>query len=628
MASGTNTQPKRAQPRKTADIDPQLLGRIHQGDCVAGMQQLPDDCIDLVFADPPFNIGFTYDVYNDRLEAEQYLDWSDQWMTEVLRVLKPSGSFWLAIGDEYAAELKVTAAEIGFHCRSWVVWYYTFGVHCKNKFTRSHAHLFHFVKDAEQFKFRNESVRVPSARQLVYGDARANAAGRMPDDTWILRPQDLVDGFTPSEDVWYFPRVAGTFKERAGFHGCQMPEQLLGRIIRCCSDEGDVVMDPFSGSSTTVAVAKKLHRRWLSYELSEEYVALGTQRLEAIAPGDPLDGSAEPKISAPATVSGRTLQDSPPAPAAAELPPGRGKKGTRRSGNAAAVSLPQRDRAFGFTQGRFDFDGLIDQDQALIEAFSQVCDGHSLDRVLADPVLHDDLQRACDRRSIAGTPAERNRRLFRLRLAGELKAAGIETQKRTQFSWQEQAAYRFASEIAWRRLADEYPGRTLDELLCDPRTAAQFDLWAERYCPGFRPLEYRWAALTLRRRLRLIRAASASQQAAAAAWPALVAGTDLGAGVEVAALPAAGNSIASQPAVFAIGSCAAEPHYIGESTDLRRSLARMFASEEQRQLWHTDGPALRLWHVSLADGEQAPLSRPFALVQRFKPRWNVVELTA
>ncbi len=298
MASGTKTKLKRPVHSDTAEIDPALLGRIHQGDCVAGMQRLADDCIDLVFADPPFNIGFSYDVYEDRLESEQYLDWSSQWMTEVLRVLKPSGSFWLAIGDEYAAELKVTAAEIGFSCRSWVVWYYTFGVHCKNKFTRSHAHLFHFVKDAEQFKFRNDAVRVPSARQLVYGDARANSAGRMPDDTWILRPQDLVDGFNPSEDVWYFPRVAGTFKERAGFHGCQMPEQLLGRIIRCCSDERDVVMDPFSGSSTTVAVAKKLHRRWLSFELSEEYVALGTKRLAAIHPGDALDGSAEPKVSA------------------------------------------------------------------------------------------------------------------------------------------------------------------------------------------------------------------------------------------------------------------------------------------------------------------------------------------
>src|SRR5947209_8508762 len=82
-------------------------------------------------------------------------------------------------------------------------------------------------------------------------DARANPRGRLPDDTWILRPQELPKAFGADEDTWYFPRVCGTFKERAGWHGCQMPEQLLGRIIRACSNRGDVVLDPFAGSGTT-----------------------------------------------------------------------------------------------------------------------------------------------------------------------------------------------------------------------------------------------------------------------------------------------------------------------------------------------------------------------------------------
>ena len=120
---------------------------------------------------------------------------------------------------------------------------------------------------------------MPSARQLVYGDGRANPAGRLPDDTWILRPQDLPEGFQPDENTWYFPRVCGTFKERAGWHGCQMPEQLLGRIIRACSHEGDLVLDPFAGSGTTLAVAKKLGRRFLGFELSKEYSERILQRL-------------------------------------------------------------------------------------------------------------------------------------------------------------------------------------------------------------------------------------------------------------------------------------------------------------------------------------------------------------
>src|SRR5207237_7229270 len=134
----------------------------------------------------------------------------------------------------------------------------------------------------KEFTFNSEAIRVPSARQLVYADVRAVPSGRLPDDTWILRPQDLPDGFQPEGDTWYFSRVAGTFKERAGWHGCQMPEQLLGRIIRICSEKGEIVLDPFTGSGTTLAVAKKLHRSYLGFELSADYVAQSTARLAAI----------------------------------------------------------------------------------------------------------------------------------------------------------------------------------------------------------------------------------------------------------------------------------------------------------------------------------------------------------
>ena len=284
-----------------------FLGQIHNRDCIEGLKQIPDGSIDLAFADPPFNIGYEYDQYDDRLDSDKYLEWSSQWMSEVYRVLKSDGTFWLAIGDEYAAELKVAAKQLGFHTRNWAIWYYTFGVHCKHKFTRSHAHLFYFVKDPAKFTFNRAEVAVPSARQLVYRDKRSNPAGRTPDDTWILRPQDCTDGFNADEDTWYFPRVAGTFKERAGFHGCQMPEQLLGRIIRGCSNPGETVIDPFSGSSTTLTVAKKLGREFFGFELSPEYAKLGTARIERAQVGDRLDGAEEPKVSAPTTAEGKPL---------------------------------------------------------------------------------------------------------------------------------------------------------------------------------------------------------------------------------------------------------------------------------------------------------------------------------
>jgi DNA modification methylase len=283
--------------------------RLLRGDCLELLSQLPSGSADLVFADPPFNIGYEYDSYDDGKSSEDYLAWCRRWMQDVKRVLAQNGTFWLAIGDEYAAELKVMATrEIGFTCRSWVVWYYTFGVNCKNKFSRSHAHLFHLVCDPVSFTFNSDSIRVPSARELVYGDKRANPRGRLPDDTWILRPQDLQDGFGPDEDTWYFPRVCGTFKERSGWHGCQMPEQLLGRIIRACSQPDDLVVDPFAGSGTTLAVAKKLGRRYVGCELSEKYADRIEERLASVSPADRLEGAEEPLKTAPTTAKGRRLK--------------------------------------------------------------------------------------------------------------------------------------------------------------------------------------------------------------------------------------------------------------------------------------------------------------------------------
>ena len=228
----------------------------------------------------------------------------------VRRALKPDGAFWLAIGDEYAAELKLIAQrECGFTCRSWVIWYYTFGVNCTRMFSRSHTHLLYFVMDPKHFTFNaaDPAVRVPSARQLVYNDRRANPKGRLPDNTWILRPQDVPDGFAEEHDTWYFSRVAGTFKERQGFHGCQMPEQLLGRIIRCSSNPAELVLDPFGGSGTTLAVAKKLDRRWIGFELSEDYAAKIKLRLKETKIGEPLTGPADPVASAPPTPHARSM---------------------------------------------------------------------------------------------------------------------------------------------------------------------------------------------------------------------------------------------------------------------------------------------------------------------------------
>ncbi|KAA5544455.1 site-specific DNA-methyltransferase [Roseiconus nitratireducens] len=590
-----------AAENRAREIGP---GRIHQGDCIDAMRSMDASSVQLVFADPPFNIGYEYDQYDDRLESDQYLEWSGQWMREVHRVLDDRGAFWLAIGDEYAAELKVEAQRIGFHPRSWVVWYYTFGVHCRTKFTRSHAHLFHFVKDPSRFTFNASEIAVPSARQLVYADKRANPKGRMPDDTWILRPQDCVDAFTPDEDCWYFPRVAGTFKERAGFHGCQMPEQLLGRIIRSCSNPDDVVLDPFSGSGTTLAVAKKLGRQFLGFEMSTEYARLGQRRIEAVAVGDSLEGSPEPKASAPATHSAKA-----------------------RRAAATTLELP------GFAESVSDWvqDGRhADQ---LVQAFCESNRGYSVDRVVADPLLNEDFQVRCDRAELDGTPAERNRALFALRKSGRMKQADITTSNRTAFDWEELDPFLFAVEIAWRSVSELYADAGLDEILCDPRLAEQFDAAAGGWAPGFTALQYRWAALKLRKavsaaRRRLDATNSRKlglrkfkpedwQGAADLDWDELPQGP-------AAYLIRHVDDPSASPTPLNSNSLNATSLYCGETANLQARL-RLQLSEAARQTWPVDRRDLRClqlaWLPVSTIGSDR-LVRQLQLQKWYRPVWN------
>src|SRR5207244_4198410 len=150
------------------------MNRILTGDCLHHLAALHEACVDLAFADPPFNIGYEYDVYNDRRARDDYLIWTEKWLAAVKRVLKPTGSFYVAIGDEYAAEMKVRLDAAGLTMRNWIVWHYTFGVNCKLKFNRSHAHIFYYAVHPKHFTFTADAVRVPSARLTTSADRRAN----------------------------------------------------------------------------------------------------------------------------------------------------------------------------------------------------------------------------------------------------------------------------------------------------------------------------------------------------------------------------------------------------------------------------------------------------------------------
>lgn len=266
------------------------------GNCLDLMAKWPAGSVDLIFADPPYNIGYQYDKYEDKRDDHEYIQWTQDWISACARLLKPTGSFYILIGDEYAAEtrlhLKHLERERKLAFRNWIIWHYTFGQNCRTKFNRSHAHLFYCVgsaalekkpTDGSAFTFNRDAIAVPSARQTTYNDTRANPKGKLPDDTWYLRPQAALDAgdglFSEAADTWTQSRLCGTFKERAGWHPCQLPEALLERIIRLSSNEGDLCFDPFTGSGTTLAVAARLKRDWLGCELSPDYAEKALERI-------------------------------------------------------------------------------------------------------------------------------------------------------------------------------------------------------------------------------------------------------------------------------------------------------------------------------------------------------------
>lgn len=242
---------------------------LHLGDCLRWMKSIDINYkpVQMVFADPPFGVGFNYGKgeYDDKkFSKSEYVKWSRRWMKAAERILAPTGTFWIAIGDEFAAELCLIAKDIGLTMRNWCVWHYTFGPHLTSKFGRNKAHLLYFVKDPDNFTFNPESIRIESERQRI-GDKRADPRGRVPGD------------------VWEVPRLPGNAKERTG-HPCQMPEEILRRIVLATTDAGDLVVDPFGGSFVTAAVCRGLGRRCISGDVSPKFCKAGQLRLRTVTP--------------------------------------------------------------------------------------------------------------------------------------------------------------------------------------------------------------------------------------------------------------------------------------------------------------------------------------------------------
>lgn len=555
---------------------------VINSDCIKGMADLEAGSIDMAFADPPFNIGYEYDSYQDKRAAKEYLDWTRAWGKELVRALKPTGSFWLAIGDDFAAELKVIFQELGLTCRNWVIWYYTFGVNCKSKFSRSHTHLFYFVKDAKKFTFNGDAIKVPSARQLVYADARADAGGRLPDDTWFLRPQDINGGFEPSDDVWYFPRVCGTFKERAGFHGCQMPEQLLGRIIKVSSNPGETVLEPFAGSGSTLVVAKKLGRRFIGFELSTNYAKRIEARLQEVSSGEALAGAADPRVSAPTT--------------------SRGKKVRGKISAEPVISSPVRATK-------------SDVDRGIIEAFVLVRDGWSADRVVVDPDFNAAFLDKCKRLGIAGPDYELNRRLYGLRKSSLLR--GLHS-KRTSLPIPggEKDRIEYALEIEMQRF--RLLGQSLDDVVCDPKLAMKFDENVRAMIPSpYQSFSLRWLAMSLRKKANKYRVAGSTIKR-----PVDLPTDCVGSPFDNALLSRA----TADPGMYWLWG-STRKLYVGSTINLRDRLECQFGSSHF-DFWGEDKSAIQIAFADFGETAKKPFGHQSRWIKKWQPEGNYAEFAA
>lgn len=245
---------------------------IYQGDCIELMGQVPDGLIDLTITSPPYNIGKEYE---DKLALSEYLDWCENWISEIYRLSKDDGTFWLNLGymalEERAKAIPISYLlwdRIPFYLIQEVVWHYKAGVAGRKFYSPRNEKFLWYVKSADNYTFNLDDVRDPNVKypnQKKNGKIKVNSIGKNPGDVWVF--SKVTSGKNRSS------------KERTA-HPAQFPEAVIERIIKASSNEGDIIFDPFMGSGTTAAVALSLNRYVIGFELAENYCEIISQRIE------------------------------------------------------------------------------------------------------------------------------------------------------------------------------------------------------------------------------------------------------------------------------------------------------------------------------------------------------------
>ncbi len=227
------------------------------GDAIDEMKKLPDRSVRLITTDPPYNLNKNYGVSQDKLEFEEYLDFSRRWLREAKRVLTNDGTLYVFMGMRYVSYIyAVLEQELNMTFNSWIVWSYTQGIGKTRGFSPRHDDILMFTKSPKDFVFNLDDVRVP---QKYY------------------RSINNMRGANPG-NVWEFSHVHYCNKNRKK-HPTQKPEGLFERMILASSNPGDTVLDPFVGSGTTLRVCQQTNRNGIGIDVNPEYVATTKERL-------------------------------------------------------------------------------------------------------------------------------------------------------------------------------------------------------------------------------------------------------------------------------------------------------------------------------------------------------------
>ncbi|MEA3452439.1 MAG: adenine-specific DNA-methyltransferase [Bacteroidota bacterium] len=243
--------------------------KIYQGDAIEILQNdIEDNSIDLIFVDPPYNIGKDFNGLKDKWKSdEDYLNWCYQWIDLLLKKLKKTGSLYIMTSTQFIPNFDIYLRG-KIEILSRIVWSYdSSGVQAKKYYGSMYEPILFCVKDKNNYTFNSDEILVEaktgSKRKLI--DYRKNP------------PQPYNTKKVPG-NVWDYPRVRYRMAEYEN-HPTQKPIALLERIIKASTNEGDTVLDPFSGTFTTSFVAKKLNRKSIGIEINEDYSKIGIRRV-------------------------------------------------------------------------------------------------------------------------------------------------------------------------------------------------------------------------------------------------------------------------------------------------------------------------------------------------------------